>query len=134
RTEGFFTVYLPQSLAGIGSAATLVYILSLGAYVIPQTLGATRGLMFAQMLVDQATTLLNWNMAAAMAVVMLLAAAVPALLLAMVRRVMRAAWKNTQVAGGVGYWLRAHVQPVLNAAPARLWTLAWLCASALVLA
>lgn len=132
RAEAFFTVYLPQSLAGISSAATLVYILSLGAYVIPQTLGGTRGLMFAQMLVDQATTLLNWNLAAAMAVVMLVAAGVPAILLTLSRRLMRPA-KTRGHAGNMGYWLRQRTQPLLNVVPPSLWTLAWIAVSGLVL-
>ncbi|MHA6689949.1 ABC transporter permease subunit [Devosia sp. A449] len=134
RTEGFFTVYLPQSLAGVGSSATLIYILSLGAYVIPQTLGGTRGLLFAQMLVDQATTLLNWNLAAAMAVIMLFAAAVPVLVLALLRQAREHVQIRQHAAGGAGSWLSKLLLPLLNAIPPRLWTWAWMGAAGLVLA
>lgn len=134
KAEAFFTVYLPQSLAGIGAAATLVYILSLGAYVIPQTLGGTRGLMFAQMLVDQATTLLNWNLAAAMAIVMLAAAAIPALLLAALRRAGGLVAPRRRVTGALGIWTSRRLQPLVNRVPVGWWTWAWRGAAGLVLA
>ncbi|MCD1635814.1 ABC transporter permease subunit [Martelella mediterranea] len=133
RIEEFLTVTLPQSLPGLGSAASLVYILSLGAYVIPQTLGGTRGLLFAQMLVDQATTLLNWNLAAAMAVIMLVAAAVPAMFLALAGRV-RLRGHTHHAIGPVQSLLSQSLFPILERVPERFWTWAWRISAGLVLA
>lgn len=133
RIEEFLTVTLPQSLPGLGSAASLVYILSLGAYVIPQTLGGTRGLLFAQMLVDQATTLLNWNLAAAMAVIMLVAAAIPAALIALAGR-LRLRRHARHAIGPMQSALSHSLFPALGSIPERLWTWAWRIAAGLVLA
>lgn len=133
RVEAFLTVYLPQSLGGLRSAASLVYILSLGAYVIPQTLGGTRGLLFAQLVVEQATSLLNWNLAAAMAAVMLLVAALPALILFAIGRIARGR-ARTRAIGWFTTTVWYNIQPVLDRLPARFWTLAWKVAAGLVLA
>ena len=89
KAEAFLTVFVPQSAPGLASVASLVYILALGAYVIPAMLGGTRGLLFAQLVVEEATSLLNWNLSGAMAMVMLLAAAVPALMFSASRLVLQ---------------------------------------------
>ena len=81
RVRAFLTVFLPQSVPGLIGAGTIVYVLALGAYVIPAALGGTHGLLFAQLVVDQATQLLDWNVSGAMGTLMLAVAAVPALLL-----------------------------------------------------
>lgn len=133
KAQGFFTVYLPQSAAGMAAAGTLVYILALGAYVIPATLGGTRGLLFAQLLVEQATTLLNWNLAAAMAVIMLVAAAVPAVLWLLLRRLAASFGDRSPISAGQAVMAR-HLQPLLDRLPERFWTLAWKTAAGLVLA
>jgi len=81
RVRAFLTVFLPQSVPGLIGAGTIVYVLALGAYVIPAALGGTRGLLFAQLVVDQATQLLDWEVSGAMGTLMLAVAAVPVLLL-----------------------------------------------------
>ncbi len=81
RVRAFLTVFLPQSVPGLVGAGTIVYVLALGAYVIPAALGGTQGLVFAQLVVDQATQLLDWETSGAMGVLMLVVAAVPAVLL-----------------------------------------------------
>ncbi|MBO0904780.1 ABC transporter permease subunit [Jiella sonneratiae] len=133
RVEAFLTVFLPQSAAAMASAASLVYILALGAYVIPATLGGTRGLLFAQLVVEQATSLLNWNLSGAMAVVMLVAAALPALVFAALRKVGARAGRGRAVGRGQALFART-VQPALDRLPDALWTWGWRIAAALVLA
>lgn len=131
KSESFLTIYLPQSLLALGSAAVLVYILSLGAYVIPATLGGTRGLLFAQLVVQQATTLLNWNLAAAMAVVMLAAAAIPALLLALLGRLARLGRADRAISRR--QYLLSRMQPALDHIPDMFWTRGCQILAALVL-
>lgn len=80
-TRAFLTVFLPQCRPGLEAAGTIVYVLALGAYVIPAALGGTKGLMFAQLVVDQATQLLEWEVAGAMGVLMLAIAGIPVMLL-----------------------------------------------------
>ena len=132
KPEAFFTAYLPQALPGLAAAATLVYILALGAYVIPQTLGATRGILFAQMLVEQATTLLNWNLAAAMGVIMLVAAAAPPLVFRAIGWL--AGRRRGRALGGLQDAVSRLLMPALNGFPDRLWSLAWKVVAAVVLA
>ncbi len=79
--RAFLTVFLPQSFPGLATAGSLVYVLALGAYVIPAALGGTKGLLFAQLVVDEATQLLDWEASGAMGVLMLVVAAVPVILL-----------------------------------------------------
>ncbi len=89
RMRAFLTVYLPQSAPGLKAAGSIVYVLALGAYVIPAALGGTKGLMFAQLVVEQATNLLDWETSGAMGAMMLVAAAVPMLALNALRLVGR---------------------------------------------
>lgn len=85
-TRAFLTVFLPQCRPGLEAAGTIVYVLALGAYVIPAALGGTKGLMFAQLVVDQATQLLEWEVAGAMGALMLAVAGVPVVLLRLAGR------------------------------------------------
>ncbi len=73
----FMTVFLPLSMPGVLAGGLIVYVMSLGAYVIPAALGSTNGLLFAQVVADQATVALNWSMAGAMTVAMLIAGVIP---------------------------------------------------------
>ena len=132
RIMTFLTVYLPQSLGALRSAASLVYILSLGAYVIPQTLGSTRGLLFAQLVAEQATALLNWNLAAAMAAVMLFAAGLPIALIALVKRLTRGISRGRAISPGAALVSR-YALPSLDRIPERAWTWAWRVAAGLAI-
>lgn len=132
KIEAFLTVFLPQSARGLTAVASLVYILALGAYVIPATLGGTRGLLFAQMVVEQATSLLNWNLAGAMATVMLAAAVVPVVLFAAWRAASRRLFAKDSV-GRLGSLVERTVLPLLNRIPDRLWTHAWRSATLTIL-
>jgi putative spermidine/putrescine transport system permease protein len=133
RIEAFLTVYLPQSLPSILSAASLVYILALGAYVIPQTLGSTRGLLFAQLVAEQATALLNWNLAGAMAVVMLVAAGLPAALLLLLRHLGGIAGRGRAIGTWQSFFSRS-IQPLLDRVPGAFWTFGWKSFATLALA
>ncbi len=133
RVEAFTTVFLPQSAGGLASAASLVYILALGAYVIPATLGGTRGLLFAQLVAEQATALLNWNLSGAMAVVMLAAAALPPLIFAGLRHLRSRARGGRAIGHGQAFVAR-QFQPILDRLPEGLWTWGWRVGTGTVLA
>jgi len=81
----FWRVTLPLSLPGVMAGALLVFILSLGFYVIPALLGGRQDMMFANLVDFYAREALNWPMASAVAVILILAAILAAMLLSKVR-------------------------------------------------
>jgi putative spermidine/putrescine transport system permease protein len=69
--RAFLRVYLPLTLPGLMTGATLVFISTLGYYVTPAMLGGPRQLMIAQLIQEQIGDFGNWGMAAALAIVLL---------------------------------------------------------------
>ena len=67
RTQAFLRVFLPLSLPGVGAAAVLVTIFSLGFYVTPVLLGGGRVLMVAEYVSLQVHELLAWGTGAMLA-------------------------------------------------------------------
>ncbi len=76
----FLRVVLPLTLPGITSGCVMVFLLTCGAYVTPQLLGGTSGLMVGNIIAAQYTSTNNWALGAALSVclivVVLLALAV----------------------------------------------------------
>lgn len=73
----FWNVTLPLSMPGVISGAMLVFIPSVGEYVIPELLGGTDTYMIGRVMWDQYFTDANWPVAAAVAVCMILLLLVP---------------------------------------------------------
>lgn len=69
--KAFFTVYLPMSLPGVLSGALIVFILSLGFYVVPALLGSPRQQILPNALFNQIRDLNNWGNGGALAVALL---------------------------------------------------------------
>ncbi|NLS08949.1 ABC transporter permease [Nesterenkonia sp. MY13] len=69
--KAFFTVYLPMSLPGVLSGALIVFILSLGFYVVPALLGSPRQQILPNALFNQIRDLNNWGSGGALAVALL---------------------------------------------------------------
>lgn len=69
--RSFFTVYLPQTLPGIRSGCTLVFILSLGFYITPAMLGSSRDLMLGNLIAANVETATRYGFSAAIAFVLL---------------------------------------------------------------
>ena len=69
--QAFFRVYLPTSRPAVLSAGVLIFIVSIGFYVTPAMLGGPSDMMFAQLVVIQMTTLLDFDLAYASSVVLL---------------------------------------------------------------
>jgi ABC-type spermidine/putrescine transport system permease subunit I len=67
----FVSVYLPLSVPGISAGCVLVFISSLGFYITPALLGGHRT-MVAVLIEQQASRLLNWPLASALATLLLL--------------------------------------------------------------
>lgn len=67
----FWRVYFPQSVAGIGAGALLVFILAIGYYITPALVGGQDGQMISNIIDFHMRRSLNWNLAAALGLVLL---------------------------------------------------------------
>ena len=68
--RAFLRVYLPLTLPGLLTGAALVFVSTLGYYVVPALLGGPGDLMLAQLIQDQIGTLGNWGVAGALSLVL----------------------------------------------------------------
>lgn len=69
--KAFRRVFLPLSFPGIVAGALLVFVLALGFYITPTILGSARETMISRFIADQVQQRLNWGLATAMAVVLM---------------------------------------------------------------
>ncbi|MEK8052192.1 ABC transporter permease [Ideonella sp. DXS22W] len=69
----FFRVYVPQTYAGIGAGALLVFILAIGYYVTPALLGGADDQMLSYYIAQYTNVDINWGMACALGAVLLAA-------------------------------------------------------------
>ncbi len=69
--RSFLRVTLPLSMPGVLSGCVMVFLLACGAYVTPQLLGGTTGLMFGNLIAAQFTHTNNWALGAALSVVLI---------------------------------------------------------------
>lgn len=71
-TKAFFKVFLPLSIPGIAAGCLIVFIISIGYYVIPALLGGSKNTMISQLIAQQIGEQLNWGFGAAIAMVLLI--------------------------------------------------------------
>jgi putative spermidine/putrescine transport system permease protein len=69
----FFRVYFPQTFHGVGAGAFLVFIVALGYYITPALVGGAKDTMISMVIADNINVLLNWGMAAALGIILLIA-------------------------------------------------------------
>ena len=67
----FWRVYVPQTIPGIGAGTILVFILAIGYYITPALVGGQDGQMISNFIDFHMRKSLNWNLAAAMGLVLL---------------------------------------------------------------
>lgn len=80
RWTTFRRVVIPLAFPGILAGSTIVFMLTISAFVTPRMVGGTRAQMHGSLIYEQMMVVLNWSFAAAMSVVLLvLAIGVPAL-------------------------------------------------------
>lgn len=70
--QGFVRVYWPQTLPGVAAGSLLVFILSIGYYITPALVGGRTGQLISNMIAYHMQESLNWGLAAALGVVLLL--------------------------------------------------------------
>ncbi len=69
--QAFARVYFPQSLPGVSAGCLLVFILSMGYYITPALVGGAKGQLISNMIAYHIQTSLNWGLAAAISVILL---------------------------------------------------------------
>lgn len=69
--RAFVDIYLPMSAPGILSGTLMVFIQALGFYITPSILGGSNDTMLPVVIDLQVNRAMNWNLASAMAVVLL---------------------------------------------------------------
>jgi ABC-type spermidine/putrescine transport system permease subunit I len=69
--QAFRRVYLPLSYPGIGAGMLMVFMLSIGYFITPALLGGLKETFIAQLIEQQVSVLIDWNFAAALAVLLL---------------------------------------------------------------
>ncbi|WP_417453813.1 ABC transporter permease [Kiloniella sp.] len=67
----FWQVYLPQTVPGISAGAILVFILSIGYYITPALVGGQSGAFIGNAIAGHMQQSLNWGLAAALGVMLL---------------------------------------------------------------
>ena len=69
--RAFLKVYFPQTIPGVGAGVLLVFILSLGYYITPALVGGPRDQMLSYFIAFHANNTVNWGLAAALSLVLM---------------------------------------------------------------
>lgn len=72
----FWRIFFPISFPGVASAALVTFIVSIGIFVQPSLLGSPKETMIAQLIIDQIDVMVDWGMAGAISVMVLLLAVI----------------------------------------------------------
>ena len=68
----FLRIYLPQTVPGIAAGLLLVFVLALGYYITPALVGGPRDQMISYMITYHVNEVVNWSMASALGVLLLM--------------------------------------------------------------
>ena len=71
----FVKVYMPQTLPGVAAGGLLCFILSIGYYITPALIGSPQDQMISYFIAYYTNQVINWGMAAALGVVLLVCCA-----------------------------------------------------------
>jgi putative spermidine/putrescine transport system permease protein len=71
RLQVFIAIFLPLVASGVAAGVLMVFVMSLGYFVTPSLLGGTSNMMLAELIAQLVQSLLNWGLAGAAAVVLL---------------------------------------------------------------
>ena len=72
RWQAFHLVLWPLALPGVASGALMVFVMSLGYFVTPALLGGANYMMLAELIAQLVQSLLNWGLAGAASLVLLI--------------------------------------------------------------
>lgn len=69
----FWRIFFPLTLKGVAAGTALVFILALSAFITPALLGGGRVIMITNLIYTQVSQVLDWQFAAALSMIILLA-------------------------------------------------------------
>ncbi len=72
RAQSFWRIFFPLSMPGVVAACLLIFIGSLGFFITPALLGSPQDSVIGQLLITQVQQLLNWRLAGAVAMLLLI--------------------------------------------------------------
>lgn len=122
--RAFWLVYFKLSLPGVAAAGLLVFISSLGFFIVPAFLGGRQETMLAQLIITQVQELLNWSFAGALSAMMVAAALVSCVVYDRIFGLSTIAGGSAQVGTGRMRNLGLAILSVIAAAVAKLADLA----------
>ena len=67
----FVRIYMPNTVAGVGAGAILVFILAIGYYITPALVGGQSGTLISNFIAFHMSSSLNWGLAAALGAILL---------------------------------------------------------------
>lgn len=70
--RAFWEVTVPMSVPGVAAGVLIVFIMALGFFVTPQILGGGKVILLAMAIEQQISRFINWEVAAALATILLL--------------------------------------------------------------
>ncbi len=70
--QAFYRILLPLAASGLASGALMVFVMSLGYFVTPALLGGSSHMMLAELIAQLVQSLLNWGLAGAAALLLML--------------------------------------------------------------
>ncbi len=76
RLRTFWSVFVPMTMPGIIGASIITFIFSLGFFITPAILGGGRSVLIAEFIYVQTFQTVNWGLAGAISVVLVLAVGV----------------------------------------------------------
>ena len=71
--RAFIRVYMPQTVPGVGAGVILVFIVAIGYFITPELVGGKDGQMIGNQIAYHLRQSLNWGLASAMGVILLVA-------------------------------------------------------------
>lgn len=72
KTMTFFRIFLPLSLLGIMSGFFIVFLNTMGYYIVPALVGGQKSQMFSQTIQNELSGVLNWNFASAISIILVM--------------------------------------------------------------
>lgn len=72
KTMTFFRIFLPLSLPGIMSGFFIVFLNTMGYYIVPALVGGQKSQMFSQTIQNELSGVLNWNFASAISIMLVM--------------------------------------------------------------
>ena len=72
QTMTFFRIFLPLSLPGIMSGFFIVFLNTMGYYIVPALVGGQKSQMFSQTIQNELSGVLNWNFASAISIILVM--------------------------------------------------------------